>query len=113
MPAATAAFVEPFADELLPLDLRAFPPLREDALRLREDALRLRDDAADVRRLDELPLFALLRDAVDLLLPLLLLRLPLLLLDPLRLFGLDPFELREPACRLLPERVFAWAMAPP
>ena len=31
----------------------------------------------------------------------------------LRLFGLDPFELRELACRLLVEPVLAWATAPP
>ena len=118
----TAAFDEPF-----PFDARALPlfddfcalvpELREAELPLREPELRLRDDADDVRRLDALALFGLLREAVPLLFdPLRLLlfeeALRLLLLEALRLFGLDPFELREP-CRLLVEPVFAWATAPP
>jgi hypothetical protein len=105
----------------LPFDARALPPLFDDfrALvpELREPEA-LRDDADEVRRLEVLPLLGLLREAVPLLLdPLRLLLLEealrLLLLDALRLFGLDPFELRELACRLLVERVFAWAIAPP
>jgi hypothetical protein len=123
MPAATAAFDEP-----LLFDVRAFPAfddfralapeLREPELPLREAELRLRDDADDVRPLDALELFGLLRAAVLLLFdPLRLLlfdeALRLLLLEALRLFGLDPFELRELACRLLVEPVFAWATAPP
>lgn len=84
----------------------AFPPLR--------------DEADDVRRLDALPLFALplfvplrdavvfrdelvLREAVDLL--------PLPLFE-LLLLGLEPFELRELACRLFVERVLPWAICP-
>jgi hypothetical protein len=112
MPAATAAFDEPFpfdADRALRLleledcfalvdGLRALLP------ELRELELRLRDDAEEVRRLEALPLRVLLREAVDLL--------PLRLFEP-PLFGLDPFELREPVCRLLVERVLPWAIAPP
>jgi hypothetical protein len=115
MPAATAAFDEPLAFELLaappfralPLeDLRALPldDLRALLPELRDDELPLRDDADAVRLLDALPLRL---DA----LPLLdLLPEPL---EVLRLFGLDPFELRELVCRLLVERVLPWAMAPP
>jgi hypothetical protein len=116
MPAATAAFDDPF-----PFDARAFPlfdDFRALAPELREPELRLplRDDADEVRRLDVLALLGLLREAVPLE-PLRLLlfdeALRLLLLEALRLFGLDPFELRELACRLLVELVFAWAIAPP
>jgi hypothetical protein len=118
MPAATAAFDEPF-----PSDARAFPPFddfRALVPELREAELRLllRDDADAVRRLDALELFGLLREAVPLLVdPLRLLlfedALRLLLLEALPLFGLEPFELRELVCRLLVEPVFAWAIAPP
>ena len=118
MPAATAAFEEP-----LPFEPRDAPLLEPPPL--------LRDDADDVRRLAALPLLVPLRDAVvfrdelvlraavDLLpLPLfeLLLLLfvpPLLLLAALLLLGLEPFELREVACRLFVERVLPWAIAPP
>jgi hypothetical protein len=98
----------------LPLfdDFRALvPELREPELRLP-----LRDDADEVRRLDVLALLGLLREAVPLE-PLRLLlfdeALRLLLLEALRLFGLDPFELRELACRFFVDPVFAWAIAPP
>jgi hypothetical protein len=121
MPAATAAFDDPFAFDLRALpafDRRALPPALRDA------ELRLRDDAEEVRRLEAVapfalvPLFGLLREAVPLLFDpprLLLLEAELrpLLLEALRLLGLDPFELREFACRLLEERDFAWATAPP
>jgi hypothetical protein len=110
MPAATAAFEEP-----LPFDARDAPLL--------EPPLRLRDEADDVRRLDALPLFVPLRDALGLraavdLLPLLLFVLLLLLFElpllaALLVLGLDPFELRELACRLFVERVLPWAIAPP
>lgn len=107
MPAATAAFDEPLAFELLAAPLfRALPldDLRALLPELRDDELPLRDDADAVRLLDALPLRL---DA----LPLLdLLPEPL---EVLRLFGLDPFELRELVCRLLVERVLPWAMAPP
>ena len=138
-PVTTAAFDDPFpfdARVFLPFDgfrapfdgFRALAPeLREPELRLREAELPLRDDADEVRRLDVLALLGLLREAVPLLFdPLRLLlfeealrlllfeeALRLLLLEALRLFGLDPFELRELACRLLVEPVFAWAIAPP
>jgi hypothetical protein len=114
----TAAFDDPFPFDAreLPLfgDCRALvPELREAELRLP-----LRDDADEVLRLDAPALFGLLREAVPLLFgPLRLLlfdeALRLLLLEALLLFGLDPFELRELACRLLVEPVFAWAIAPP
>jgi hypothetical protein len=102
----TAAFDDPFPFDAreLPLfgDCRALvPELRELELRLREAELPLRDDADEVLRLDALAVLGLLREAVP------------LLFDALRLFGLDPFELRELACRLLVEPVFAWAIAPP
>ena len=110
----------PFDGFRAPFDgFRALAPeLREPELRLREAELPLRDDADEVRRLDVLALLGLLREAVPLLFdPLRLLlfeeALRLLLLEALRLFGLDPFELRELACRLLVEPVFAWAIAPP
>lgn len=105
----------------MPFDARVFPPLddfRALVPELREAELRLRDDADEARRLDALALFGLLREAVPLLFdPLRALlfeeALRLLLLEALRLFGLDPFELRELACRLLVEPVLAWATAPP
>jgi hypothetical protein len=118
----------------LPFDACAFPPFddfRALAPELREAELRPRDDADDVRRLDALPLFVPLRDAVVFrdelvlraavdplplrlfVLLLLLFELPLLVLAALRLLGLDPFELRELACRLFVERVLPWAIAPP
>jgi hypothetical protein len=110
-PVTTAAF-DPF-----PFDARAFPPLddfRALVPELREPELRLplRDDADEVLRLDVLALLGLLREALPLLfdpLRLLLLEeaLRLLLLEAVRLFGPDPFELRELACRLLGEPVFA------
>ena len=114
MPAATAAFDEPLAFELLAAPLfRALPldDLRALLPELRDDELPLRDEADAVRLLDALPLRL---DA----LPLRLDALPLLDLLPeppelLRLFGLDPLELRELVCRLLVERVLPWAMAPP
>jgi hypothetical protein len=117
-PVTTAAFDDPF-----PLDARAFPlfdELRAFVPELREPELRLplREDADEVLRLDALALLGLLREAVPLLfdpLRLLLFEEPLrlLLLEALPLFGLDPFELRELACRLLVDPVLAWAIAPP
>jgi hypothetical protein len=120
MPAATAAFDDPF-----PFELRSRALLPELRLaELREADPLLRDDADDVRRLEALPLRVLppdaadlLREAVDLLreaadlvpLPLFELR----ALEPLRFFGLDPFELRELACLLLVDRVLPWAISPP
>ena len=124
MPAMTGAF----DDEPLPFE-RAAPPLppllrcalapelRDDAPELRDDALRapgdaalprdeelpLREDADGDRRLDALPLFCLLEDEPR----------PLLLDEFPPFFGLDPFELRELVCFLLPERDLAWAITPP
>jgi hypothetical protein len=89
----------------LPLRDDAAPP-RDDDEPLRDDELRLREDAAGERRLDALLLFCLLDGEPRLLLPLPRDELPLL-------FGLDPFELREVVCFLLPERDLAWAITPP
>ena len=92
------------------------PPVFPDD---RAAELRLRDEAADVRRLEALPLFGLLRDDEDLLadeedlLPEDALRLRLLLLEALWLLGLEPFEPREFVFCLFDERVLPWAMAPP
>ena len=102
-PVTTAAFDDPF-----PLDARAFPPF--DVFRALVPELR--DDADEVLRLDALAVLGLLREAVPLLFDALRLLpfdevLRLLLLEALRLFGLDPFELRELACRLLVDPVFA------
>jgi hypothetical protein len=112
-PVTTAAFDDPF-----PFEARAFDDFRALVPEPRDAELRLRDDADEVRRLDVLALLGLLREAVPLLFdpPRLLLfeeALRLLLLAALRLFGLDPFELRELACRLLVDPAFAWAIAPP
>ena len=114
-PVTTAAFDAPFEFDARAVAL--FDDFRALVPELREPELRLRDDADEVLRLDALAVLGLLREAVPLLLDARLLPfdevLRLLLLEALRLFGLDPFELRELACRLLVEPVFAWAIAPP
>jgi hypothetical protein len=102
------------------------PELRADELpELPEDELRPRDEADGERLLealpllDALPLLGLLREAAALLfepeLRLLLFEpvLRLLAVEAAWLFGLDPFELFEVACRLLVDRELAWAIAPP
>jgi hypothetical protein len=104
-PVMTWALEVPFE-----LELRALPPvLRDEELRLPDDELRLRDDADAERRLDALVLLGLLRELEDFVPE----PLRLLLLEELRLLGLDPFELRELCFRFVCERVLAWAIAPP
>lgn len=123
-PATTAIFdpFDPAFDE--PPELREAPPeLRCDELpELPDDELRPRDEAEGERRLEALPLLddalPLLDDALRLLgllaLRLLLLdeELRLLVLEAPWLFGLDPFELLEVACRLFEDLELAWATCP-
>jgi hypothetical protein len=86
--------------------------LRCDELpELPDEELRPRDEADGERRLDALPLFDdalplldLLRDALA--------PLRLFVLEAPWLFGLDPFELLEVACRLLEDLELAWATCP-
>jgi hypothetical protein len=97
--------------------LRALPPPDDDELRLR-------DEAEDVRLLEALVLFGLLRELAELLFAederLLagVLRLfvpealPLFVAEPPPFFGLDPFELLEAGFRFVVERELVWAMVP-
>jgi hypothetical protein len=101
-----------------------FEPLCPAPLAPDDDELRLRDDAEDVRLLDALVLFGLLRELAERLLAeeerllagVLRLFVPeaLLLFVPeaLVVLGLDPFELLDADLRLVVERELAWAMSP-
>jgi hypothetical protein len=102
-----------------------FEPLFRAPLPPDDDELRLRDEAEDVRLLEALVLFGLLRELAERLLAeeerLLAGVLRLFVPEALRLFvpealvllGLDPFELREVVFLLLCDRELGWAISPP
>jgi hypothetical protein len=101
-----------------------FEPLFRAPLPPDDDELRLRDDAEDVRLLEALVLFGLLRELAERLLAeeerLLAAVLRLFVPEALLLFvpealvvlGLDPFELLDADLRFVVERELAWAMSP-